>query len=175
MPAPGPRSRGARVHPRPCQGFEPWPRTSAASGLRRPRRQSRHGLFWSAPTSRRLGLATQELGGITGRGTSCSTRSGMPSTSSSTGWRRSGGARSGSESSATSSGSWRSAEPGEASSRARIRRQESGGAQSSEPSSPVSASTRSFRRGAATRSESSSPSAASRAPLTPRSPRRSSS
>src|SRR5438067_11600534 len=33
MPASGPRSRGARVHPRPCQGFQPWPWTSAASGL----------------------------------------------------------------------------------------------------------------------------------------------
>src|SRR5881397_4301532 len=49
MPAPGPRSRGARVHPRPCPGCKPWPRSSAASGLV---------------------LATQELGGITGRGTS---------------------------------------------------------------------------------------------------------
>src|SRR4249919_2291315 len=48
MPASGPRSRGARVHPRPCQGCEPWPRSSAASGLV---------------------LATQKLGGITGRGT----------------------------------------------------------------------------------------------------------
>src|SRR6188508_2422751 len=48
MPAPGPRLRGARAHPRPCQGCEPWPRSSAASGLV---------------------LATQELGGITGRGT----------------------------------------------------------------------------------------------------------
>src|SRR6188472_1023452 len=48
MPASRPRSRGARVHPRPCQGCEPWPRTSAAS---------------------RLVLATQKLDGITGRGT----------------------------------------------------------------------------------------------------------
>src|SRR6266545_3851926 len=71
VPASGPRSRGARAHPRPCQGFiQPWPRTSAASGLGRPSRQSRHGLFWSAPTGRRLGLATQKLGGITGKGTS---------------------------------------------------------------------------------------------------------
>ena len=71
MPAPGPRSRGARVHPRSHQCFiQHWLRASAASGMRRPRRQSRHGLFWSAPTSRRLRLATQEHGGITGRGTS---------------------------------------------------------------------------------------------------------
>src|SRR5947208_3394894 len=49
MPASGPRSRGARVHPRSCQGCQPWPRASAASGLV---------------------LATQKLGGITGRGTS---------------------------------------------------------------------------------------------------------
>src|SRR5438034_2484498 len=48
MPASGPRSRGARVHPRSCQGCQPWPRASAASGLV---------------------LATQKLGGITGRGT----------------------------------------------------------------------------------------------------------
>ena len=33
MPASGPRSRGARNHPRPCQGNQPWPRTSAAPGL----------------------------------------------------------------------------------------------------------------------------------------------
>src|SRR5437764_2081964 len=51
MPASGPRSRGARVHPRSCQGCQPWPRASAASGLV---------------------LATQKLGGITGRGTSAS-------------------------------------------------------------------------------------------------------
>src|SRR5512132_2306360 len=31
--ASGPRSRGARDHPRPCQGRKPWPRASAASGL----------------------------------------------------------------------------------------------------------------------------------------------
>src|SRR5438045_8609732 len=49
MPASGPRSRGARVHPRSCQGCQPWPRASAASGLV---------------------LATQKLDGITGRGTS---------------------------------------------------------------------------------------------------------
>src|SRR5205814_4572655 len=49
MPASGPRSRGARVHPRSCQGCQPWPRASAASGLV---------------------LATQKLGGITGSGTS---------------------------------------------------------------------------------------------------------
>src|SRR5262249_271125 len=48
MPASGPRSRGARAHPRSCQGCQPWPRPSAASGLV---------------------LATQKLGGITGRGT----------------------------------------------------------------------------------------------------------
>src|SRR5437763_16690037 len=48
MPASGPRSRGARAHPRSCQGCRPWPRASAASGLV---------------------LATQKLGGITGRGT----------------------------------------------------------------------------------------------------------
>ena len=48
MPASGPRSHGARVHPRPCQGCKPWPRSSAAFGLV---------------------LATQKLGGITGRGT----------------------------------------------------------------------------------------------------------
>src|SRR2546429_9509906 len=46
MPASGPRSRGPRVHPRSCQGCRPWPRASAASGLV---------------------LATQKLGGITGR------------------------------------------------------------------------------------------------------------
>src|SRR6478672_5660555 len=33
MPASGPRSHGARSHPRPCQGNQPWPRTSAAPGL----------------------------------------------------------------------------------------------------------------------------------------------
>src|SRR5437764_15485382 len=49
MPASGPRSRGARVPPRSCQGCQPWPRASAASGLV---------------------LATEKLGGITGRGTS---------------------------------------------------------------------------------------------------------
>src|SRR5437773_3380977 len=48
MPAPGPRSRGARVHPRSCQGCQPWQRAKVASGLV---------------------LATQKLGGITGRGT----------------------------------------------------------------------------------------------------------
>src|SRR5213596_1102772 len=48
MPASGPRSQGARVHPRSCQGCQPWPRASAASGLV---------------------LATQKLGGITGRST----------------------------------------------------------------------------------------------------------
>src|SRR5204862_2738815 len=47
-PASGPRSRGARNHPRPCQGNQPWPRTSAAPGLV---------------------LATQKLDGITRRGT----------------------------------------------------------------------------------------------------------
>src|SRR5438477_12944473 len=49
MPASGPRSRGTRVHPRSCQGCQPWPRASAASGLV---------------------LATQKGGGITGWGTS---------------------------------------------------------------------------------------------------------
>src|SRR5438309_5590979 len=49
MPASGPRSRGARVPPRSCQGCQPWPRTSAAAGLM---------------------LATQKGGGITGWGTS---------------------------------------------------------------------------------------------------------
>src|SRR6266487_7022620 len=49
MPASGPRSRGARVHPRSCQGCQPWPRASAASGLV---------------------LAIQKGGGITGKGTS---------------------------------------------------------------------------------------------------------
>src|ERR1700757_369114 len=48
MPASGPRPRGARNPPRPSQGIQPWPRTSAAPGL---------------------GLATQKLDGITGRGT----------------------------------------------------------------------------------------------------------
>src|SRR5436309_4229387 len=33
MPASGPRSRGARIHPRPCRGCQPWLRASAASGL----------------------------------------------------------------------------------------------------------------------------------------------
>jgi hypothetical protein len=47
MPASGPRSHGARVHPRPRQGVEPWTRASAASGLV---------------------LATQKLDGITGWG-----------------------------------------------------------------------------------------------------------
>src|SRR5215216_2765301 len=46
MPGSGPRSRGARVLPRPNQGHQPWPRTSGASGLV---------------------LATQNSGGITGR------------------------------------------------------------------------------------------------------------
>src|SRR2546421_1415918 len=46
MLASGPRSRGTRVHPRSCQGCQPWPRATAASGLV---------------------LATQKLGGITGR------------------------------------------------------------------------------------------------------------
>jgi hypothetical protein len=77
MPASGPRSRGARAHPPPHQGSTALARRSATSGLRRSRRQSRHDLFWSAPTSRRLRLATQNLGGITGRGTSaCSGRRG---------------------------------------------------------------------------------------------------
>ena len=48
MSASGPRSRGARVHPRPCAGSRPAPRARAAS---------------------RLVLATQKLDGITGRGT----------------------------------------------------------------------------------------------------------
>src|SRR5437763_4271689 len=48
MPASGPRPRGARVPPRSCQGCQPWPRASAASGLV---------------------LATQKLDGITGRST----------------------------------------------------------------------------------------------------------
>src|SRR5256885_577191 len=48
MPASGPRSRGARAHPRSCQGCQPWLPTSATSGLV---------------------LATQKLGGVTGRGT----------------------------------------------------------------------------------------------------------
>src|SRR5262249_7049785 len=43
-----PRSRGARVHPRSCQGDQPWPRASAPSGLV---------------------LATESLDGITERGT----------------------------------------------------------------------------------------------------------
>src|SRR2546423_3684038 len=51
MSACGPRSRGARVLPRPNQGHQPWPRTSGASGLV---------------------LATQKLGGITGSGTAVS-------------------------------------------------------------------------------------------------------
>src|SRR2546423_7041024 len=49
MAASGPRSRGARVHPRSCQGCQPWPRASTPSGLV---------------------LATQKGGGITGWGTS---------------------------------------------------------------------------------------------------------
>src|SRR2546429_6980394 len=49
MPASGPQLRSSRVHPRSCQGCQPWPRASVASGLV---------------------LATQKLGGITGRGTS---------------------------------------------------------------------------------------------------------
>ena len=49
MPASGPRSRGARRRPPPCQGCQPWPRASATSGLV---------------------LANQRLGSITGRGTS---------------------------------------------------------------------------------------------------------
>src|SRR5213596_85003 len=48
MPASGPRSHCARVHPRPYQGCQPWLRASAASGLV---------------------LATRNLGCITGRGT----------------------------------------------------------------------------------------------------------
>src|SRR6266550_965468 len=46
VPASGPRSRGARVHPRPQQGRPALLRSSAASGLV---------------------LATQKLDGITGR------------------------------------------------------------------------------------------------------------
>src|SRR5438045_5665587 len=45
---PGPRSRCARVHARPCQGCKPCPRTIAASGLV---------------------LATQEAGNVTGQAT----------------------------------------------------------------------------------------------------------
>src|SRR5512132_3434486 len=56
MPVSGPRSRCARVHPRSCQGCQPWPRASAASGLV---------------------LATQKLGGITGRGTSALAETGL--------------------------------------------------------------------------------------------------
>src|SRR5918999_5984948 len=48
MPAPGPRSRGARAHPPPHQGLQTLARRSANS---------------------RLVLVTQNLGGITGRGT----------------------------------------------------------------------------------------------------------
>src|SRR5919204_2967702 len=48
MSGSGPRSRGARVLPRPYQGCQPWLRTSGAS---------------------RLVLATQKLDSITGRGT----------------------------------------------------------------------------------------------------------
>src|SRR6185312_9561456 len=54
--ASGPRSRCARVHPRPCQGLEPWPRSSAPS---------------------RLVLPTQRLGSVTGRATN-----GAPATTS---------------------------------------------------------------------------------------------
>src|SRR4051794_3955601 len=49
MPARRPRSRGARAHPRPWQGRPALPRSSAAS---------------------RLVLATDKLGGITGKSTS---------------------------------------------------------------------------------------------------------
>src|SRR5687767_11562533 len=52
MPASGSRSRGARDRPRPCAGSRPAPRTRAAS---------------------RLVLATQKLGGVTGRGTEVAT------------------------------------------------------------------------------------------------------
>ena len=52
-PVSGPRSRGARVHPRSYQGSQPWLRTSAASGLV---------------------LATQKLGSITRRGTNLQNR-----------------------------------------------------------------------------------------------------
>src|SRR2546421_11587630 len=45
---PGPRSRGARVHARPCQGCQPCLRTSAASDLE---------------------LANQEAGNVTGQTT----------------------------------------------------------------------------------------------------------
>src|SRR5918999_5042348 len=48
MPSSGPRSRGARAHPRPRQGVQPCLRASAASGLV---------------------LATQNKARITGRGT----------------------------------------------------------------------------------------------------------
>src|SRR4051812_26347669 len=48
MSSSGPRSRGARNHPRPCQGHRPWPRTSAAPAL---------------------ALATQKLDGTTWAGT----------------------------------------------------------------------------------------------------------
>src|ERR671915_1201006 len=48
MPSSGPRSRGARNHPRPRQGVQPCLRPSAAPGLV---------------------LATQTEGGIAGRGT----------------------------------------------------------------------------------------------------------
>src|SRR5688500_17653354 len=70
MPASGPRSRGARAHPTPHQGHQTLARRSASSGLSRPHGHSRHDLSWSAPTRRPLRLATQNLGGITGRGTS---------------------------------------------------------------------------------------------------------
>src|SRR5215203_4047518 len=49
MPGPGPRSRGARAHPPPQQGLRTLARPSANSGLV---------------------LATQNLGGMTGRGAS---------------------------------------------------------------------------------------------------------
>src|SRR5436305_14889683 len=52
MPARRPRSRGARVHPRPWQGRPALPRSSAAS---------------------RLVLATDKLGGIIGKSTSIAT------------------------------------------------------------------------------------------------------
>src|SRR4029079_16337019 len=55
MLASGPRSRGARAHPRSCQGCEPWPRASGSSGLV---------------------LATQTISRITGRGAAGLTSSG---------------------------------------------------------------------------------------------------
>src|SRR3954452_20659192 len=48
MSSSGPRSRGARNHPHPCQGRRPWPRSSAAPALV---------------------LATQKLNGTTWTGT----------------------------------------------------------------------------------------------------------